>query len=104
MGLRHDRRCRLPFLVFRVSSLVPSPGDDDVVVVDDDDDNECEEDLTKPSLNPLNSNKARGNNVWYNLRVVTGSKSPQILFLFEPNDLRSVETEVYLAAHSALRR
>jgi hypothetical protein len=69
MGLRHDRRCRLPFLVFRVSSLVPSPDDDDDVIVvvddddDDDDDNECEEDLTKPSLNPLNSNKARGNNV-----------------------------------------
>lgn len=41
--------------------------------------------------------------VWYNLRVVAGSKSPQKRFLLEPNVERSVEREVYLAAQAALR-
>ena len=105
-GRRQERRCRLPFLLVSVaSSFLPSPdvvvvdgvAAADVVVVEKDD-------FTNPSLNPRNSNNARGNRVWYNLRVVLGSKSPQIRFLLEPKDLRNVDTEVYLAAHSALRR
>mmetsp|Transcript_5644 Transcript_5644/g.11788 ORF Transcript_5644/g.11788 Transcript_5644/m.11788 type:complete len:239 (-) Transcript_5644:99-815(-) len=48
--------------------------------------------------------RARGRRVWYSLLVVSGSKSPQSLLRLVPNVWRRVETSVYFAAHSLLRR